>query len=144
MIDQIYGPLIGGILIGLSSTIMLLSLGKITGISGIFATSLLEKFNKENSWRYFFLVGLVGGGFLMKILRPDLFSYQLSDSIPLVILGGFIVGFGTRLGSGCTSGHAISGIADLQLPSLVAVIFFFIGGLIMTYLFLPFILQIPI
>ncbi len=62
----------------------------------------------------------------------------------VIIGGGFLIGFGSRYAGGCTSGHAISGIADLQLPSLVAVIFFFVGGLLMTYLILPYILQIPI
>ena len=62
----------------------------------------------------------------------------------IIMGGGFLIGFGSRYAGGCTSGHAISGIADMQLPSLVAVIFFFVGGLIMTYFFLPFILQIPI
>ena len=62
----------------------------------------------------------------------------------IIVGGGFLIGFGSRYAGGCTSGHAISGIADLQTPSLVAVISFFIGGLIMTYFFLPYILQISI
>ena len=62
----------------------------------------------------------------------------------IIVGGGFLIGFGARYAGGCTSGHAISGMADLQLPSLVAVIGFFIGGLIMTWLILPYILQIPI
>lgn len=77
----------------------------------------------------------------------DLYSWNSLFSLRgmiIIIGGGFLIGFGSRYAGGCTSGHAISGIADLQLPSLVAVIFFFIGGLIMTHLFLPFILQIPI
>lgn len=61
----------------------------------------------------------------------------------IIIGGGFLIGFGARYAGGCTSGHAISGLADLQLPSLVAVIGFFIGGLIMTWLLLPYILSIP-
>ena len=62
----------------------------------------------------------------------------------IIVGGGFLIGFGSRYAGGCTSGHAISGIADLQLPSLIAVVSFFIGGLIMTYFFLPYILQIHI
>ncbi|MDH5382457.1 MAG: YeeE/YedE family protein [Cyclobacteriaceae bacterium] len=61
----------------------------------------------------------------------------------IIVLGGFLIGFGARYAGGCTSGHAISGLADLQLPSLVAVIGFFIGGLIMTWLILPYLLRIP-
>lgn len=62
----------------------------------------------------------------------------------IIVGGGFMIGFGARYAGGCTSGHAISGLADLQLPSLVAVIGFFVGGLIMTWLILPYILRIPI
>jgi uncharacterized membrane protein YedE/YeeE len=57
----------------------------------------------------------------------------------ILIIGGFLVGFGSRYAGGCTSGHAISGLSNLQIPSLIAVIGFFIGGLIMTHLILPFI-----
>lgn len=60
----------------------------------------------------------------------------------LMVIGGFLIGFGTRYAGGCTSGHAISGLSNLQLPSLVAVIGFFLGGLIMTHLLLPYILQL--
>jgi len=75
-----------------------------------------------------------------QILPPELFSVQaLSDpkTLALLIIGGFLVGFGTRYAGGCTSGHAISGLSNLQIPSLVAVIGFFIGGLLMTHLLLP-------
>ncbi|MCA6073566.1 YeeE/YedE family protein [Fulvivirga sedimenti] len=60
----------------------------------------------------------------------------------MIVVGGFLVGFGTRYAGGCTSGHAISGLSDLQLPSLIAVIGFFIGGLFMTYVLLPYILTL--
>jgi len=63
-------------------------------------------------------------------------------SLIVVILGGFLIGFGTRWAGGCTSGHAISGLSNLQLPSLIAVIGFFIGGLTMSWLILPVILQL--
>lgn len=68
----------------------------------------------------------------------DLSSFK---GFMFIILGGFLVGFGTRYAGGCTSGHAISGLSNLQLPSLIAVIGFFIGGLIMTHLFMPFLLN---
>lgn len=73
-------------------------------------------------------------------LPPEIFSMEnLTSPIGLLILivGGFLVGFGARYAGGCTSGHAISGLSDLQLPSLIAVIGFFIGGLAMTWIFLP-------
>ena len=75
----------------------------------------------------------------------ELFSWDALLSVKgviIMVLGGFLVGFGTRYAGGCTSGHAISGLSDLQLPSLIAVIGFFIGGLIMTYIFLPLLFNI--
>lgn len=69
---------------------------------------------------------------------PDMYADLSSGrSVLLMVIGGLLIGFGTRYAGGCTSGHAISGLSNLQLPSLVAVIGFFIGGLIMTYLILP-------
>lgn len=78
----------------------------------------------------------------MEYLPPEIFGKEFALSpygIFILVLGGFFVGFGARYAGGCTSGHAISGISNLQLPSIVAVIGFFIGGLIMTHLLLPYI-----
>ncbi len=75
----------------------------------------------------------------------ELFTFEsllTAKGFLLLVLGGFLIGFGTRWASGCTSGHAISGLSNLQLPSLIAVIGFFIGGLLMTHLFLPLILSL--
>ncbi len=77
------------------------------------------------------------------LLPPEIFTWAGLLSVPgiiMIVVGGFLVGFGARYAGGCTSGHAISGLADLQVPSLVAVIGFFVGGLITTYLILPLIL----
>jgi hypothetical protein len=73
-------------------------------------------------------------------LPDEIFSWSALSSAKgwiFLVLGGFLVGFGARYAGGCTSGHAISGISDLQIPSMVAVVGFFIGGLIMTHLILP-------
>ncbi len=80
-----------------------------------------------------------------ELVPLDLFSFDKLMSLPgiiIFILGGFLIGFGTRYAGGCTSGHAISGLANLQLPSLVAVVGFFIGGLIATHLLLPIIMSL--
>jgi uncharacterized membrane protein YedE/YeeE len=74
------------------------------------------------------------------LLPPELFSWEAVFSIKgilILLIGGFLVGFGTRYAGGCTSGHAITGLSSLQLPSLIAVIGFFIGGLIMIHLIFP-------
>ncbi len=79
------------------------------------------------------------------LIPEEIFNWEsllTARGLIMIVLGGFLVGFGTRYAGGCTSGHAISGLSDLQLPSLIAVIGFFIGGLVMTYLFLPYILTL--
>ncbi len=79
------------------------------------------------------------------LVPQELFSWESVFTLKgfiLIIIGGFLVGFGTRYAGGCTSGHAISGLSDLQLPSLIATIGFFIGGLITTYFILPYILAL--
>ncbi len=84
-------------------------------------------------------------GYFTSFVPPELFAVeQIFTLRGLVALvgGGFLIGFGTRWAGGCTSGHAISGLANLQLPSLIAVIGFFIGGLTMSWLLLPFVLQL--
>lgn len=78
-------------------------------------------------------------------LPEEIFSWESLFTLRgfiLLVIGGFLIGFGTRYAGGCTSGHAISGLSDLQVPSLLAVIGFFIGGLIMTYFLLPLILAL--
>ncbi len=77
-------------------------------------------------------------------LPPEIFGGTTLFSLSILIGGGFLVGFGARYAGGCTSGHAISGLSDLQIPSLIAVIGFFLGGLLMTHLLFPIIFKIPI
>lgn len=77
------------------------------------------------------------------LVPADLFSWSALATLPglvMILGGGFLVGFGARYAGGCTSGHAISGLADLQVPSLVAVVGFFVGGLFVTYVLLPLVL----
>ena len=126
--EQFISPLIGGILIGLSSTLMLGGLGKITGISGILG-NVLEK-DKENNWRYTFLSGLIFGGIILKIFSPQLFSYQFPFQYSEAIAAGILVGFGTQLGSGCTSGHGVCGIPRLAKRSIVATCIFMAAGIL--------------
>lgn len=79
------------------------------------------------------------------LVPQDLFSWESLATVKgfiMLVVGGFLIGFGTRYAGGCTSGHAISGLSDLQLPSLIAVIGFFIGGLFVTYLVLPYLLTL--
>ena len=131
--ENIIYPLIGGVLIGLSSTSMLGGLGRITGISGIVAGSM-SKPKSQDFWRYAFLIGLLLGGILMKLLRPDLFNYKMEYPTWQPIVAGVLVGYGTRLGGGCTSGHGVCGMARLAKRSFVATITFIGFGILTVFL----------
>ncbi len=115
--------LIGGMLIGISASAMLLIHGKILGISGI-VSSALTKIKVEHILRYFFILGLLSGGILVKFFNPSYFDYDISLSWIDVILGGLLVGIGTVLGNGCTSGHGICGLSRFSIRSLVATCLF--------------------
>lgn len=112
----------GGILIGTSATLLLALNGRIAGISGILNGAIA--FHRSEMWRWWFLLGLIGGGALYEyLLAPQPTpTYPLAPALMLV--GGFLVGFGTRLGKGCTSGHGVCGLGRLSPRSLVAVVTF--------------------
>lgn len=128
----------GGALIGVAVTLMLLFNGRVTGISGIIASSLTRP-NREVYWRWMFLAGMIVGGFLMFSLNPDFFNNQSGRSMGTVILAGILVGYGTVMGSGCTSGHGVCGISRFSIRSALATItFMFFGFLsvqVMQYFF---------
>jgi uncharacterized membrane protein YedE/YeeE len=124
-------PLLGGILIGLSSLAMLALLGRISGISGIFAGVITAE---SGSWRWAFLTGLIGGPLLLYGLT-NLSAPQPSESgWPLIIIAGLLVGFGTRYAGGCTSGHGVCGIGRLSQRSMAATATFMGAGIITVYL----------
>jgi uncharacterized membrane protein YedE/YeeE len=110
---------IGGALIGLGATLLMLLTGRIAGISGIFAGLVLPGSN-DKGWRIAFIAGLVLAPLTAGLLGYPTAPPQLPASWGIVVAAGLLVGFGTRLGSGCTSGHGICGIARLSGRSLVA------------------------
>ncbi len=124
---QILPSLLGGSLIGLAVTIMLLFNGRVTGISGIIASSLAKP-TSEGMWRWMFLGGLLAGGVLIQIARPDLFTNASSRGSVAIIVAGLLVGYGTVMGSGCTSGHGVCGISRLSVRSLMATLTFMLFG----------------
>ena len=117
--------LFGGLLIGASVWLMLAGLGRVTGISGIAATALSAP--RESLWRYAFLAGLIGGG----VLFVRLFSTVTTGvaSTPWLIVAGLLVGFGTVLGGGCTSGHGVCGLGRRSSRSLIATLAFMATGM---------------
>ena len=125
-------PLAGGALIGLSASLLLLLNGRIAGISGIVG-GLLAPQRGDVAWRGFFLAGLLSGGGVLLMLRPEVFGTAPVPSA-LVLLAGVLVGFGTRLGGGCTSGHGVCGISRFQKRSMVATLTFLLTGGLAAYL----------
>jgi len=115
--------LIGGLLIGLSTALMILFNGKIAGISGIVG-GLLARKGSEVGWRAVFVMGLLLGAFVYMLATGGPIPVNLQASLPVMVVAGLLVGFGTRLGSGCTSGHGISGIARFSKRSIVATLVF--------------------
>lgn len=122
----------GGALLGLGATVFLLFNGKILGISGIVG-GLLQPRRGDVFWRVVFVLGLVAGGLLMALGGASSLEPTITRSIPVIGLAGLLVGFGTRMGNGCTSGHGICGIARLSPRSLVATVTFIGTGAIATF-----------
>ncbi len=127
--ENIFNPLIGGVLIGISSTVLLGGIGRISGISGILA-SVISKPSKESFWKYNFLLGLLLGGIFSYKLHPELFNYDVSNNLVKVVVAGLLVGFGTRLGNGCTSGHGVCGLPRIAKRSIVATMTFIFVGIL--------------
>jgi uncharacterized membrane protein YedE/YeeE len=122
--------LIGGALIGISATLLLWLTGRIAGVSGIMHGALLQR---RDSWRWLFLAGLVAGAGAWMWLAPPAFAPRSGFSLPLVLLAGVLVGFGTAQGGGCTSGHGVCGISRLSARSLAATLTFLLTGKISVF-----------
>lgn len=164
MPDALTGPwpwYVAGPLIGLTVPLLLLLGGRQFGISAnlrhmcAFSIGRRVRFfdydwRREGTWNLVFALGIAAGGFLgMHVLGDgDLSRFAPADAVSwpalatprgflTLVVGGFLVGFGARWAGGCTSGHAIDGLAHLQWPSLVAVLGFFAGGLVMVHVILP-------
>ena len=125
--------LVGGLLLGLAATMLLLLNGRISGISGIVGGLLAPK-SSDAGWRVVFVVGLLLGAFGYMLATGGAMPVRMQASMPILIVAGLLVGFGTRLGSGCTSGHGLCGIARLSKRSIVASVVFF-GVAMLTVFF---------
>lgn len=123
--------LVGGMMLGVATIILLLGIGRIAGISGIFSSLLKPK--RVEMWQVLFILGLIISPLLYKLARP-LPDVEVSTSLSLLIAAGLLVGFGTRLGSGCTSGHGICGNARLSPRSLAATVTFMFFGILTVYI----------
>ncbi|WP_372718712.1 YeeE/YedE family protein [Immundisolibacter sp.] len=122
----------GGFLIGLSAVLLLWLNGRIAGISGILNGALARQ-PGDSAWRVVFIAGMLAGGAAFWWFTPQAFTPRQGFPMPLLLAAGFLVGFGTRLGSGCTSGHAVCGLGRRSLRSLVATIIFVGCGMLTVY-----------
>ena len=126
--------LIGGLLIGLAVSLMLLFNGRVTGISGI-VSGLIKPEKNETSWKLSFVLGLILGGFVLQALNPEALI-QISSALWFdYVIAGLLVGFGTLLGNGCTSGHGVCGISRFSTRSIIATITFIFFGICSVLLF---------
>jgi uncharacterized membrane protein YedE/YeeE len=124
--------IVGGVLIGTSATLLLLLNGRIAGISGIVYGLMQRSRAEEWAWRAAFVAGLMlAGGIAMRLLGQ---STPSPASVPVLVLAGFAVGFGTRLGGGCTSGHGICGLGRFSKRSLVAVLVFMASAIVTVFI----------
>jgi len=124
--------LIGGLLIGFSTLLLIRWLGQIAGISSIVG-QLWTATAGGRGWRFAFVAGLMMAPLLYALVTP-LPAMQIVTSTPGLIVSGLLVGFGTRLGSGCTSGHGVCGLSRLSLRSLVATLMFMLTAMLMVWL----------
>jgi hypothetical protein len=120
--------LTGGLLIGLSVALFFILNGRMIGISGIASNFLISKNNRIEN--FLFLVGLILGPLIYSLISGQKVNILISSSLILLIIAGALVGFGTRLSSGCTSGHGISGISRFSLRSIIATITFMLVGIL--------------
>jgi uncharacterized membrane protein YedE/YeeE len=132
--------LIGGILIGLAAVMLMLRLGRIAGVSGILANAVTQA-GEERAWRLAFLIGIVLGAYAMAEssggftpIFAGTFPGTFAGGWPLLVIGGLLVGYGTRMGSGCTSGHGICGLARFSKRSLAATLTFMASAIVTVFI----------
>lgn len=119
--------LLGGALIGLAASMLLLTHGQIAGISRIYG-AMLGRGPGGRAFRPWFMGGLLSVGVLLRLTSPATFATTWSASLPVTLVAGLLVGFGTQLGNGCTSGHGVCGLSRLSVRSLVATLTFMGAG----------------
>jgi uncharacterized protein len=124
----IVAPLLGGALMGLAASLLLWTHGKPAGIAGVYGGALER--GPDRGFRFSFLAGLVASGFLAYRLFPTAVSGGSGSPLGLVVLAGLLVGFGARLGGGCTSGHGICGLSRLSRRSVAATAVFMTMGVL--------------
>lgn len=126
--------LAGGVLIGLASVLLMLLLGRIMGATGILAGVLTPSAHPDSRWRFGVLAGMVSGPLALMVLTGSMPAVDVPVSMPMLVLGGFLVGIGVTYGSGCTSGHGVCGMARLSRRSISATLTFMVTTGLTVYI----------
>ena len=124
--------LIGGIVIGLAVVLFFYSTGRLAGVSGIANNALTKNTNRATN--LLFLIGLISGPIFYQVFISSDIPYLINNNTLILIIGGLLVGIGTQIGMGCTSGHGVCGISRFSLRSIIATISFIFSGVIVVYL----------
>ena len=124
--------LLGGLIIGFSVVLFFYTTGRIAGISGIIGNTISKKINRTSN--FLFLLGLVIGPLIYFYIKDVTPGFKITDSLILIVLGGFLVGLGTRIGGGCTSGHGICGISRISIRSIIATFTFIITAMLTVFI----------
>jgi hypothetical protein len=125
--------LAGGALIGAAAAGLLVLTGKTAGCSGIL-DGVLRGEKGEWGWKAAFVLGLVAGGIILRFTMPGTLAASAPRALPFVVVGGLLVGFGARLGGGCTSGHGVCGIGRLSRRGIIGTIIFMVAGAVTVFL----------
>jgi len=127
-----WSALFGGALIGLAAAGMWWLLGRLAGVSSILGTTLISR-GEDFAWRAAFIAGLFLAGLAAVVLFPGEVQFNLEAGYGQLLLGGALVGLGTQMGSGCTSGHGVCGVSRLSPRSIVATLLFMVPGMVTVY-----------
>ena len=127
-----WSALFGGALIGLAAAGMWWLLGRLAGVSSILGTTLISR-GEDFAWRAAFIAGLFLAGLAAVVLFPGEVQFNLEAGYGQLLLGGALVGLGTQMGSGCTSGHGVCGVSRLSPRSIVATLLFMVTGMVTVY-----------
>tara|TARA_B110000116_G_scaffold165565_1_gene143150 strand:- start:108 stop:548 length:441 start_codon:yes stop_codon:yes gene_type:complete len=127
-----FNSLVGGFIIGASIVLYFYTTGRLAGISGILANTVTNKLNRASN--FLFILGLIIGPLIYFFFNKSSVNFEITNSFILIILGGFFVGLGTKMGGGCTSGHGICGISRFSIRSIIATIIFIITAIITVFI----------
>lgn len=125
--------LLGGVMIGIAAVVLMLGIGRVAGIAGILSGLFTTDFG-QSLWRLAFLAGLIGAPVVYMKISGEVPEFAVTSSFYQLVAGGVLVGFGTVVGSGCTSGHGVCGLARFSRRSLVAVLLFMAAAMITVFI----------